>query len=482
MIVEILQQICSNAEDYRSATVISTIDFAKAFNRVSFQHCLEALRRKGASTPVIRLIGSFLTNRSMTVRVGNEWSPPLPVNGGCPQGSLLGVELFNSTTDNLEDDFLLHEKVRLQLPSTVAVPTYPTPVFPFNDQPVTSSPESGAYRIRLSLSPISGGGFRWGDRKIEFCPNVVNVPSAEPTLLPAPPEHPVGTQVLVETPVLVFKYIDDILTCDKVNFGNVQTCLKNRILTKIKIAINTQNGFRSIACNSRKIGMIVNAKKTGLLCVSDALSYKAEAYILDEDGNRIDCVDSLKVLGFTFSSKPSVDAHVNSVVVRMRQRTWALRHLAKVGFNTVELVQIYCSLLLPIADYCSPAYHSLTTDIHDQLLERAQTGALRAVFGYGKSARQFRTEAGLTTLRERRITATDKFARKCLSSPRFCRWFPRRVGRTGRNSEEFLETFAKCERLKNSPIFYMRRRLNGKPGKNYGERNRVYRENFMYTN
>ena len=65
MVVEILQQICDNAEDYRSATVISNIDFAKAFNRVSYQHCLEALRRKGASTPIIRLIATFLTNRTI---------------------------------------------------------------------------------------------------------------------------------------------------------------------------------------------------------------------------------------------------------------------------------------------------------------------------------------------------------------------------------------------------------------------------------
>lgn len=248
---------------------------------------------------------------------------------------------------------------------------------------------------------------------------------------------------------------------------------------KVKLALNTQNGFRSISYNAGKLGMVVNSKKTGLLCVSDSLSYKAEAYILDGDGDRVDSVDSLKVLGFTFSAKPSVGKHVESVVKRMRQRTWALRHLAKTGFNSDELVQVYNSLLLPIADYCAPAYHSLTTDIHDQQLERAQTGALRAIYGYGRSARQLRQEAGISTLRERRIEATDKFARKCLKSPRFCSWFPKKTGRTSaRSGEEFQEEFAKCERLRNSPVYYMRRRLNGKEGKAYGERNKQYRENF----
>ena len=131
MVVGLLQEICENAEDFRSATVLTAIDYSKAFNRVSFQHCLEALRRKGASTPVLKLVASFLTNRTMTVRVGNVWSDPLDVSGGCPQGSVLGVRLFNSTTDNLEDDFLRREQERLRLPMPpLPPPTPPNPPIP----------------------------------------------------------------------------------------------------------------------------------------------------------------------------------------------------------------------------------------------------------------------------------------------------------------------------------------------------------------
>ena len=110
MLVGIWDDICNNLEDFRAASVLTSIDYAKAFNRLSYQHCLRALAKKGASSPVLHLIATFLTNRTMAVRVGNSWSVPQQVTGGCPQGSILGVFLFNATTDDLEDEFLRREQ------------------------------------------------------------------------------------------------------------------------------------------------------------------------------------------------------------------------------------------------------------------------------------------------------------------------------------------------------------------------------------
>ena len=85
MLLNIVQDICENAEDYRAATVITSIDYAKAFNRLSFQHCLRAFAGKGASNQVLRVLATFLTNRTMTVRVGASWSKPKAVSGGPPR-------------------------------------------------------------------------------------------------------------------------------------------------------------------------------------------------------------------------------------------------------------------------------------------------------------------------------------------------------------------------------------------------------------
>ena len=61
MVIKVWQKVLSNLEDRRAATVLTSIDYAKAFNRLSFQHCLAAFARRGASRPVIRLLASFLS-------------------------------------------------------------------------------------------------------------------------------------------------------------------------------------------------------------------------------------------------------------------------------------------------------------------------------------------------------------------------------------------------------------------------------------
>ena len=480
MVIDILQEVCENAEDYRCATVLTAIDYSKAFNRVSFQHCLEAFRKKGASTPILQIFASFLSNRTMSVRVGSAWSKPLPVEGGCPQGSVLGVWLFNTTTDMLEDEYMLLERRRLRLPEPdhqEEQDPQPPPL-PIHGFAASSPVTAAAPPLGTDISPVEAGGFAWDDVNAVYRPSLRTL-AAQPVLVEPPLETRVGTQVLVHKQIRVFKYVDDNIICEKANFGNTPTTVTGGGVIKLKQAVPSQNAFRCITENAVAMGMVVNTLKTNLLCISDALNYTPKVFIVDTEGNRIDSCEKMKVLGFYLSSKPTVNLHVQETLKKIRQKYWFLTNLGKIGFNKEELVQVYQSLVLPIADYCAPAYHSMLTDIHDQQLENAQVGALRRIFGYGKSAGKLRELANLQTLRERRIELTDNFARKAAASPKFCHWFPKKTGRRSeRNPELYREFFAKCDRLKNSPLYYMRRRLNGKPGKEYGERNRMYRENL----
>ena len=160
-------------------------------------------------------------------------------------------------------------------------------------------------------------------------------------------------------------------------------------------------------------------------------------------------------------------SHVAALLKRLRSRLWILRHLREAGFNQEELVRVYKIVIRPVHDYLCVVYHPMITDEHDEKLERMQSQALKSIFGWRIPYAELRLKAEVTTLRQRRVELCDSFAAKCLKNPSYQHWFPLRGGarRSGRTApEKYQEYFAQCDRLRNSPLFYMRRRLNGKAG------------------
>ena len=89
--------ILTTLEDNRASVNLVTIDFAKAFNRMSHYHRLRAFKRKGATTHTLQLIGSFLMGRMMKIKVEESFSAPHPINGGSPQGCVSANALFCAT-------------------------------------------------------------------------------------------------------------------------------------------------------------------------------------------------------------------------------------------------------------------------------------------------------------------------------------------------------------------------------------------------
>ena len=413
-LVEMWQRSMEGLEDPRAGVLLSSIDYSKAFNRLDFAWCLQALKNKGACKQLIRIVASFLSNREMMVKIGNTLSDPRVVLGGVPQGSLLGVLLFNIAIDSYES-------------SSNDIQTYGA--LEVREEP-SSPPRPGPDLVQVPDEPV--------DRDYRHLPPWQTVP------------------------LYVLKYVDDNVIIEKLNFDSVPT---GGDATRVKHAARTQNLYRSIVAEAVRRGMVVNDGKTKSLLISEIKSYVPKAFFRDTNENQVVADDEMKILGFHFSSEPGMGAQVAAIRRKFYARKWILHHLGHAGFSKDDLLKVYRSVILPIHDYCSCVYNSSLTQSQASALERLQAQALKTIYGYEHSYRSLLELTGLQTLQARRDARTLKFARKSLANPRFGHWFPLNpVERVTRNPLIYQETHARTKRLYDSPVFHMRRLLNGRQG------------------
>ena len=83
----------SALESYGESRVIS-LDISKAFDRVWHKSFLAKLPMFGLHHTPITWISSFLSDRSITIRINGYLSKPHSINSGVPQGSVISPVLF----------------------------------------------------------------------------------------------------------------------------------------------------------------------------------------------------------------------------------------------------------------------------------------------------------------------------------------------------------------------------------------------------
>ena len=475
LLISVWQRILSDLEDCRAATLLTAIDYSKAFNRMQFQECLKSFARHGASTELIAIIATFLSDRIITIRVGNCWSRKRAVNGGVPQGSILGVLLFNMTTDNLEDEADAtgigqsgaNEQGRPECGRAASTP----PVQELDDsdsdsdsslapdwtasQHMASTPaKQDAPELDISITPFrrSGSDFVFLDNARNIKRAMLNDPNLTMLKDQTIPLEKIPPTSAVWRPRKAgfHKYIDDGIADSKLN--TMEGVPQSEDGRRVKHAIASQNLFHRVVRNATTIGMRVNSSKTNQICVSDSLAFKADVYIQTNEGEILGTSNEMRILGFYFSDQPNCNRHIDSICKSFRGKYWLLIHLRQNYFTEEEMIRAYTAIIRPIAEYCAPVFHSMINDRQDEILERLQATALRYVYGYGVPYAKMRERANIETLRARRISLCDKFVQKCLASERFSEWFPENdQSQRSRHTLQFREEFARCDRLKNSP-------------------------------
>lgn len=99
-----LQMNIDRGLNNREATSFVSLDLKAAFDTVWHDGLIFKLGKLGFSPSVIKLIKSFLANRSFAVRLGNHYSSFKIMSSGTPQGSVCSPILFNIYLYDLPTD------------------------------------------------------------------------------------------------------------------------------------------------------------------------------------------------------------------------------------------------------------------------------------------------------------------------------------------------------------------------------------------
>ena len=288
-LINLWQEILSNAEDNRAATILTAIDFAKAFNRVSHQACLNAFAKKGASTQ-----GVFLFNVCSDEL---EDSGKTNVLEDTENDIAVGEFLDAVDREPLRREEELTEERTAENDTDSSVTSESEYLMAEEDfvTQATSTPIS-AGRLRRTCPAVSPFRLREDDsQKFVLLEKTKNKKRPKCIIYSSESEseYPLAEAAASrwqEKPVCVVKYVDDQMSAEKLDMSN---SVNGRHIG-VKRAVRSENQFKNIEYNANVIGMKVNSSKTQLLCVSAAKSYLPEPYIIDSDGARVECCESLK--------------------------------------------------------------------------------------------------------------------------------------------------------------------------------------------
>ena len=448
-----MTDMMSALDDNRSCVGLMSLDYSKAFNRMSHPFCLSVMARKGASSNVLAMTYAFLCERQMRVKIEGQFSAPRNTPGGAPQGTKSGNYLFSISADAIEE-MVDHE------------PTLNGDSLDMVEVGEASAVDSGDENSRFDdTGDFSVNVARYDRRMLrvrnpldDTAPHVLSQAWNRSRI-----EEALGVPDRWKSePLGSYNYVDDQTILEKIPASLAVSSITTSKESRFVHASGLLKKFKDIKIATKNAGMELNAKKTQLLCVSDAKTFEINAY-LNIDGEIIKGQECMKILGYVIGNKPNASAQVQDIKSKCNIRAWTIRHLKRAGVKQKDLAEIYTACIRSAVEYASNVYSGFLSKTQEEHIERLQANILRGIYDFKLSYRECLVNAGLPTLKARRELSFLKFSRRVETNERYRkRWLPpaHKVGYPLRAANKYKMTKPNCNRLENTPIFRVRKILN----------------------
>ena len=132
---------------------------------------------------------------------------------------------------------------------------------------------------------------------------------------------------------------------------------------------------------------------------------------IEINGEEIETVSEIKLLGVTIQSDLKWNTHVNNIVKKASTRLHFIAHLKRAAICTEDLLIIYTSIVRPVLEYACPLWSTGLPTYLSELIENIQKRLLKIIYGEGEY-KELLLRSKLNTLAKRRLKLNRDFFAK----------------------------------------------------------------------
>ena len=202
-------------------------------------------------------------------------------------------------------------------------------------------------------------------------------------------------------------------------------------------------------------------------CKELRISFKKKPGTYDNitiNGNTIDVVRSVKILGVTLQSNLKWNEHINNIVKKASKRLYFLSQLKRAKVPSNDLVNFYVTCIRSLLLYSCQVFHFNLPEFLNIMLERIQKRAMNIIYGYDVPYSEALVMSKLHRLSDHRRHLCDEFFNKIVMNPndKLHGLLPYNLSVISslRNKRNFTIPICKTDRFKNSFIITAAGRYN----------------------